>query len=466
MIDYRVANVFDARLFGRARKTDRLFGYLFVFQWILGVVFAFTISPQTWDGAYAQTHVHVYAATLLGGLIAGLPIYLILTDAGATINRMVIAVSQLLFSILLIHLTGGRIETHFHIFGSLAFLAFYRDWRPVAIGTAITAADHLLRGALWPQSVYGVLSASPWRALEHTAWVAFEGVFLFYSIFLARRELHIACISHVKLEETIETIEDQVHERTRELFESRHRILDQQQALVSTSKMSALGEMAGGIAHEINNPLATIKSLSSQLRELLEETPIDRVTVNTMATVIEESTDRIAKVVQSLRAFARDGAKDPVAEINVHKLVDDTLTFCRERFKSGQTMLHVEPIREDLIIEGREIELSQVLLNLLGNAHDAVANLHERWIRVEVLESLATVDILVTDSGPGIAPELHDKIFQPFFTTKEIGKGTGTGLSISTGLIEKHGGSLTLNVNNPHTCFVIRLPKTQDAIAA
>ena len=134
-------------------------------------------------------HPHVYAAVLLGVLIAVPRAYLSLRNPGAMVNRYCIAVSQMFFSILLIHVTGGRIETHFHVFGSLAFLAFYRDWRVLAIATIITALDHLIRGSLWPQSVYGVLSATPWRALEHAAWVVFEDVFLLLSMAAALREL-------------------------------------------------------------------------------------------------------------------------------------------------------------------------------------------------------------------------------------------------------------------------------------
>ena len=97
---------------------------------------------------------------------------------GLPSTRYVIAVAQMLMGALLIHLTGGRIETHFHVFGSLAFLAFYRDWRVLIPATVVVALDHLLRGIFWPQSVYGVVVASQWRWLEHAAWVIFEDVFL------------------------------------------------------------------------------------------------------------------------------------------------------------------------------------------------------------------------------------------------------------------------------------------------
>src|SRR6266480_919358 len=148
------------RLFQRLQheifcRTDRLFAGLMTFQWFAGVVAALWISPKTWAGTQSQTHIHVWAALLLGGAITSLPVLLALTRPGRTVTRHVIAVGQMLTSALLIHLLGGRIETHFHVFGSLAFLAFYRDWRVLISASAVVAADHFIRGLFWPQSVYG-----------------------------------------------------------------------------------------------------------------------------------------------------------------------------------------------------------------------------------------------------------------------------------------------------------------------
>src|SRR5215470_1374300 len=164
------------------RRTDRLFAILMVFQWVAGIAFALWVSPLAWDGAVSRTHVHVWAAIFLGGVICLFPALLCVARAGETSTRLTVGVAQMLMGALLIHLTGGRIETHFHVFGSLAFLAIYRDWRVLVPATIVVAADHALRGVFWPQSVYGVLVASQWRWLEHAAWVLFEDVFLLVSI--------------------------------------------------------------------------------------------------------------------------------------------------------------------------------------------------------------------------------------------------------------------------------------------
>jgi PAS domain S-box-containing protein len=164
------------------KHTDGMFAVLMVVQWIAGIAAALWISPRTWAGQDSQTHIHVWPAVALGGAISIFPIVLVLTRPGYTATRYVVAIAQMLMSALLIHLTGGRIETHFHVFGSLAFLSFYRDWRVLVPATAVVAADHIFRGVFWPQSVYGVLAASNWRWLEHAGWVLFENTFLWVAI--------------------------------------------------------------------------------------------------------------------------------------------------------------------------------------------------------------------------------------------------------------------------------------------
>jgi PAS domain S-box-containing protein len=170
-------------------QTDRLFAILMTAQWIFGIVAALVISPRTWAGSASETSVHVWAAIVLGGAISGFPVALALLRPGERLTRHSIAVGQMLTSALLIHLTGGRIETHFHVFGSLAFLAFYRDWTVLIPATVVVAADHFARGLWWPESVYGVLTASQWRFLEHAGWVVFEDIVLVASCIRGTREL-------------------------------------------------------------------------------------------------------------------------------------------------------------------------------------------------------------------------------------------------------------------------------------
>ena len=169
-------------------EIDRLFAVLMLLQWITAIVIAFVVSPRTWIGDEARVHVHVWAAVLLGGGLSGLPILFAQMMPGARLTRHVIAVAQMLWSALLIHLTGGRIETHFHVFGSLAFLAFYKDWHVLVTATLVVAADHFVRGVWWPLSVFGVVTESYYRWIEHAVWVIFEDVILIHYCLRGRRE--------------------------------------------------------------------------------------------------------------------------------------------------------------------------------------------------------------------------------------------------------------------------------------
>ena len=170
-------------------KTDQLFAKLMFCQWVACVVMAVVISPYTWSGQTKAIHDHVWAAIFLGGAISLFPIWMARAWPGATVTRYIIAIAQMLMSALLISVTGGRIETHFHVFGSLVILSFYRDWRVLIPATIVVALDHFIRGVYWPYSVYGVLTASPWRSIEHAAWVVFEDVFLVISCLRSIREM-------------------------------------------------------------------------------------------------------------------------------------------------------------------------------------------------------------------------------------------------------------------------------------
>src|SRR5205085_3976852 len=144
---------------------------------------------QTWVGQSSYIHIHIWAAIFIGGAISIFPIWMTRAWPGTALTRHIIAVAQMLMSVLLIDLTGGRIETHFHVFGSLVILSFYRDWRVLVPATIVVALDHFLRGIYLPYSVYGVLSASPWRSIEHAGWVIFEDVFLVISCFRSINEM-------------------------------------------------------------------------------------------------------------------------------------------------------------------------------------------------------------------------------------------------------------------------------------
>lgn len=213
----RVTVIFNEHQFNIRKRTDQMFAVLMTLQWLAGIAAAYWISPKTWAGTNSQTHLHVWAAVLLGGAISFLPIVLALTQPGRFLTRYTVAVGQMLMGGLLIHLMGGRLETHFHVFGSLAFLSFYRDWRVLVPATLVVAADHFLRGVFWPQSVYGVVTASEWRWLEHAGWVLFEDTFLFIAIRRSLVEMRNIARQTAEREHLNEELEGRVVERTAQL---------------------------------------------------------------------------------------------------------------------------------------------------------------------------------------------------------------------------------------------------------
>jgi len=218
--DTRAAQLFAEHQQRIVTRTDRMFAILLLVQWAAGIVAALVVSPRTWAGTVPSVHIHVWSALICGGLINTFPVFLAFRYPGRRITRYTIAIAQMLWSALLIHLTGGRIETHFHVFGSLAFLAFYRDWTVLVPATIVVALDHAVRGVVWPQSVYGVLSASPWRSVEHAAWVVFENVFLIRSCRLSITEMQAIARQRTELEAANTRIEAKVEQRTQELQES------------------------------------------------------------------------------------------------------------------------------------------------------------------------------------------------------------------------------------------------------
>jgi signal transduction histidine kinase len=252
------------------------------------------------------------------------------------------------------------------------------------------------------------------------------------------------------LQEYATSLESKVRERTRELEEQK--VISIQQA-----KMASLGEMAGGVAHEINNPLATASLLTHHIQDLIDEPEVDRAQIKANLEKVTRTIDRIAKIVRGLRTFSRAANKDPMQTTSLQAILRETISLCGEKMRNHGIDLRVTE-GEEIFVSCRATEISQVILNLLNNSFDAIEGLGEKWIDIRLEKSGGRVRVRVTDSGHGIPPEIMGKLMQPFFTTKEVGKGTGLGLSIAKGIAEAHQGSLYVDTAEAHTCFVLELP--------
>lgn len=235
---------------------------------------------------------------------------------------------------------------------------------------------------------------------------------------------------------------------------------EERKASLESSRMAALGQMAGGIAHELNNPLAIIDGYSVKIIRSLKEGDFSVKRTELMVDRIVATSGRIRSVVSGLRKISRDSSFDPTEAIGVAKIVEDTLSLCQEKFRNRGIRVVVSPIPQHWSWSCRPSEICQVLLNLLNNAYDAISNLKgDKWIRLSVTELDQDFVLSVTNSGESIPVSRHREIFSPFFTTKHDKRGAGLGLSISRKIVEKYGGQLGLNSNHPQTQFQLTLPK-------
>ena len=229
--------------------------------------------------------------------------------------------------------------------------------------------------------------------------------------------------------------------------------------MVSSAKLSALGMMAGGIAHEINNPLGIIHAYASDLLEMARVGEVAPSVVERTSSRIVETAKRIESIVRSLRHLSREGDADPMRPASVKELMEGVLELSRERCRANSIRLTYSPIDPDLWLSCREVQIAQAVLNLLQNAFDAVTETAgDRWIEIKVASAGNSVVVSVIDSGPGVPSNIRDRIMEPFFTTKPIGKGMGLGLSLARSIAKQHGGDLLLGDEQGHTCFSLALP--------
>ncbi|PIR22644.1 MAG: hypothetical protein COV44_06950 [Deltaproteobacteria bacterium CG11_big_fil_rev_8_21_14_0_20_45_16] len=232
-----------------------------------------------------------------------------------------------------------------------------------------------------------------------------------------------------------------------------------QSIVVSNAKMAALGEMAGGVAHEINNPLMVILGKLGQLQKWADENNDLKANIQSHLDSIAKMVDRIAKIIKGLRAFSRNADLDPMVTSKLSQIVTETLELCLAKFNHASIELRFDEGQFEIEVDCRPVQISQVLLNLLSNAFDAVQNLENKWIEISARKvGKDRVQLAVSDSGRGIAKEILVNILDPFFTTKEVGKGTGLGLPISQGIIEAHQGRLWYDEKSSYTRFIFELP--------
>ncbi len=271
------------------------------------------------------------------------------------------------------------------------------------------------------------------------------------------RQLQLTKAAEQRLLQLNSHLEAEVETRTLE-------VMRQQENMQNSAKLASLGQMASGIAHEINNPLAIIEGLIFRIEAHFgQKVRLTRQDIEQTFSRLHHTVERISRIIMGLRTFSRDGSRDAMQTTHLSALIGDSLSLCRERIAAHGIQLVVNLPPDDPRLKVRPTEICQIIVNLLNNSFDAVRDRCDAKIQIDTRQAGDDLEICLSDNGDGVAPEIRNRIMDPFYTTKPVGEGTGLGLSISRGIAKSHGGQLYLDTASSLTTFVLRLPLDRSA---
>ncbi|RVU38534.1 sensor histidine kinase [Hwanghaeella grinnelliae] len=237
-----------------------------------------------------------------------------------------------------------------------------------------------------------------------------------------------------------------------------------QAGLVQATKLAALGQLSAGLSHELNQPLAAIRSYADNAGEFLDRDQPETARKNLRG--IAELTERMARIIRNLRTYARDEPLE-LRPTSLRQAIDESLTLLQARVDGEAAAVDVRMAEGDVLVVAGVVRLQQVFLNLLSNALDAMQGKAEKTIVIEIEGGARDVTVRIRDTGPGIPDDMVSNVFDPFFSTKQVGQGMGLGLSISFGLVNQFGGSIeAANAPEGGAVFTIRLRRAAQSVGA
>ena len=277
--------------------------------------------------------------------------------------------------------------------------------------------------------------------------------------------------NQIKLEQNysgLEAIVSELQKAQKNYRRINQELKETQAQLIQTGKLSSIGELSSGIAHELNQPLMVIRGNTQFIIKNLSDGKLTREKISKMLSSVEKNTKRMMDIINHLRVFSRQ-SKNEFEPININTVIDECFLIVGEKLRLSNIQVKKEFGLNLPIVNGNAIQLEQVFLNLITNARDAIEDSRNQsntqdtgTIEITSRESEKNpdfVEVTVGDNGSGVAPESIPVIFDPFFTTKAVGKGTGLGLSISYGIIKDHGGEISVaRTSREGTTFKVRLP--------
>lgn len=232
---------------------------------------------------------------------------------------------------------------------------------------------------------------------------------------------------------------------------------------INIARLTELAELAGGISHEISNPLTIVMAKVSFLQNKLAnlDVGVDKEKIHEALAKIIHHSNRITKIIKGLKNFSRSDDRELFVKADLKELLDEAFLLTIENIKMKGILLDTSGFNGQVMVSCHPVQLVQVFVNLLKNACDALEEVRQPIIRIYSEVDDKTVKLFFEDNGPGVPAEIREKIFNPFFTTKPTGKGTGLGLSLSHHIIRQHDGKLTLDSERGPSCFCIQLNVNQ-----